>query len=81
MNLHTHRRRIVIGAAVVRHHHHAGLQIEVIQRNCAVEIVGKGRDTAATRQMVADERDAPERAHWIVSMTTNSSRPGSRPPV
>ena len=63
MDLEEHCRRIVIGATGVRHRDDAGLQIRAIDRNRSMKIVGKGRDAAATRKMIADERNALKRIH------------------
>ena len=63
VDLEAHGRRIVIGAAGVRHGDDAGLQIRAIDRDRSMKIMGEGRDAAATRQMIADERNTLKRAH------------------
>ena len=63
LDLEAHGRRIVVGAAGVSHRDHAGLQIRAVERDRPMKIVGEGRDAAAARKMVADERNALERVH------------------
>ena len=63
VDLKAHGSRIVVVAAGVRHHNYAGLQIQAIERNRSMKIVGKGRDAAATGQMIADECNALKWAH------------------
>ena len=54
---------IIIGAARIRHRHHTCLQIQAVRRNRPMEIMCKGCDPAAARQMIANERNSLERAH------------------
>ena len=63
VDLQAHRRRIVVAAARVRHGDDAGFQLRAIERNRPMKIMGEGRDAAAARQMIADERNTLERTH------------------
>ncbi len=63
VDLEAHSRRIVIGAAGVRHGDDAGLEIRASCRDRAMKIMGKGRDSAAARKMIADERNTLKRFH------------------
>jgi hypothetical protein len=63
MNLQADRWRIVISVTGVRHGDDAGFQVRAIHCDRAMKIVGKGRDAAATGQMIADERNTLERTH------------------
>jgi hypothetical protein len=63
IDLKAHVHWIVVGAAGIRHHHHTGVQIQAIERDRPMKIMGEGRDAAAPRQMIADEGDTLERTH------------------
>ena len=67
VNFEAHGRRIVIGAVGIRHGDDAGLQIRPGGRNRPMKIMGKGRDTATARKIIADEGDALKGFHFIVS--------------
>ena len=56
-------RRILIGVTRVRHGDDPGLQLRAIERDRSMKIMGKGRDAAATGQMIADERNTLKRLH------------------
>ena len=56
-------RRILISVARVRHGDDPGLQLRAIERDRSMKIMGKGRDAAATGQMIADERNTLKRLH------------------
>ena len=66
-DLEAHGRRIVIGATGVGHGDDAGLEIRARCRDRPMQIMGEGRDSAAARKMIADERDTLERLHCVVS--------------
>ena len=63
VDLKAHGRRIVIGAAGIRHGDDAGLQIRASRRDRPMKIMGEGRDSAAARKMIADERNTLKRFH------------------
>ena len=55
--------RIVIGATWVCHRYDAGLKIGTGHRNRPMKVMGKGRDAAEARKMIADERYSLNRFH------------------
>jgi hypothetical protein len=63
VDLKKHGSGIIVDAPGIRHRHHTGFQIQTIKRNRPMQIVGKGRDAAAARQVIADERNALELVH------------------
>ena len=54
-NFKAHSLRIVIGATRIRHRYDAGLEIGTGHRNRAMKVMGKGRDAAEARKMIANE--------------------------
>ena len=66
-NLEAHGRGIVIGATRVRHGNDAGLEIRASCCDRPMKIMSKGRDSAATRKMIADERHTLKQFHFVVS--------------
>lgn len=54
-----------VGPAGVVHCDDAGIQIRSSVRDSSMEIVGEGRDPAATGQMISDERDTLESFHSL----------------
>ena len=63
VDLEAHGRRIVVAVAGVRHRDDASLQLRANGRDRLMKVMGEGRDSAAAGQMIADEGNAPERAH------------------
>ena len=63
VDLKAHGRRIVVGVARVRHRDDTCFQVRASGRDCPMNIMGKGRNSAATGKMITDERNSPERAH------------------
>src|SRR5438552_6189237 len=67
VDMESHRQRLVIGVTRIVHGDDAGLDIRASCRDGLMKIMGKGRDPAAARKMIADKRNTLERAHCFVS--------------
>ena len=62
-NFKVHSLRIVIGATWICHRYDAGLKIGTRHRNRPMKVMGKGRDAAEPRKMIADECYSLNRFH------------------
>jgi CRP-like cAMP-binding protein len=58
INLQSNSRRIIIGMSMVGHRHYAGIHIYARLGNCLLKVSGKGGDSAAAREGVANECQA-----------------------
>jgi hypothetical protein len=63
VDLEVHIRWIVISVTEVRHGDDASLQIRASLRDRSPKIMGKSSDSAATRKMIANERNTLDRVH------------------
>ena len=63
IDLKPHGNWIVIDAPGICHRNHACLQIEAIERNRPMKVMGESRNSTATRQMITDECNPLKRGH------------------
>ena len=61
----------------IRHGNDAGLEIRARRRDGPMQIMSEGRNAAAPRKVIADERNTSE----LASLTLLPCVPWSRPPL